>query len=60
MIDQEIPTVDLRTFIADLAKRHGVVRVRTGMSALAEVITRLSDDEVKPMPLYTSLTLSLR
>lgn len=45
---QEIPTTDLSKFIADLAKRHGVVYVRTDMSALAEVITRLSDDEVKP------------
>lgn len=48
MNSQEIPTVELSKFIVDLAKRHGVVYVRTGMSALAEVITRLSDDEVKP------------
>lgn len=29
----EIPTVDLSKFIVELAKRHGVVYVRTGMGA---------------------------
>jgi hypothetical protein len=45
---QDIPATGLREFIADLARRHSVVYVRDGNSALAEVITRLSDDEVKP------------
>ncbi|MGF7001266.1 hypothetical protein [Paraburkholderia sp. GAS32] len=44
----EIPTTGLREFITDLAKRHGVTYVRDGYSALAEVITRLSDDEAAP------------
>lgn len=44
---QEIPTVDLSKFIVNLAKRHEVVYVKNGTSALAEVITHLSDDEVK-------------
>lgn len=44
----EIPTTGLREFIVDLAKRHGVAYVRDGNSALAEVITRLSGDEVIP------------
>lgn len=48
MLLEEIPATGLSTFIAELAKRHGVVYVRDGNSALAEVITRLSDDEVKP------------
>jgi len=48
MTAEEIPTTGLSAFIADLAKRHGVVYVRDGSSALAEVISRLSDDEVKP------------
>ena len=45
---EEIPLTGLGTFVANLAKRHGITYVRTGSSALAEVITRLSDDEVKP------------
>lgn len=38
----------LSAYIADLAKRHGVVYVKTGSSALAQVITRLAGDEVTP------------
>jgi hypothetical protein len=45
---EDIPATGLREFIADLAKRHGVVYARDGNGALAEVITCLSDDEVKP------------
>ncbi len=45
---EDIPLTGLGTFVANLAKRHGITYVRTGSSALAEVITRLSDDEVKP------------
>ena len=48
MLPQEIPMTGLSTFIAELARRHRVMYVRDGNSALAEVITRLSDDEVKP------------
>jgi hypothetical protein len=33
-------------YVAELARRHGVVSVRTPHDALAEVITRLSDDEI--------------
>ena len=44
---EEIPLTGLRAFIADLAKRHGVTYVRTGIDALADVITHLSDDEVE-------------
>ncbi len=45
---REIPTTNLKAFIANLAKQHGVAYVRTGSSALAQVITRLSDDDAKP------------
>jgi hypothetical protein len=45
---QEIPTVDLSEFIVELAKRHDIVYVRTGNDALAEFISRLFDDDVKP------------
>lgn len=38
----------LSAYIADLAKRHGIVYVKTGSSDLAEVITEFSGDEVKP------------
>lgn len=48
MRPQSIPTVGLKAFIADLASRNGVTYVRDGNSALAEVITRLSDDDVRP------------
>ena len=44
---EDIPFTGLRTYIANLAKRHGVTYVRTGYDALAEVITRLSDDKVE-------------
>jgi hypothetical protein len=44
----EIPTTGLREFIAALAKRHGVAYVMDGDFALAQVITRLSGDEVVP------------
>ena len=44
----EIPTTGLREFIADLANRHGVAYVLDGTAALAQLITRLSDDEVVP------------
>lgn len=44
----DIPTTGLSAYIADLAKRHDVVYIKTGHSALAEVITRLTGDDVKP------------
>lgn len=47
-LQADIPMAGLGAYIADLAKRHGVVYVETGSSALAEVITRLSGDDVKP------------
>jgi hypothetical protein len=47
-LQTDIPMAGLSAYIADLAKRHGVVYVETGSSALAEVITRLSRDDVKP------------
>ena len=47
-LHEDIPLTEVRAFIANLAKRHGVTYVKTGYDALADVITRLSDDEVKP------------
>ena len=44
----DIPTTGLKAYIADLAKRHDVVYVKTGSSALAQVITRLAGDYVNP------------
>ena len=44
----DIPTTGLRTYVANLAKRNDVVYVRTGTSALAQVITHLSGDDVRP------------
>ena len=44
----DIPMTGLKAYIADLAKRHDVVYVKTGSSALAQVITRLAGDDVNP------------
>ena len=44
----DIPMTGLSAYIADLAKRHGVVYVKTGSSALAQVITRLAGDDGNP------------
>lgn len=38
----------LSAYIADLAKRHDVVYVKTGSSALAQVISRLAGDDGNP------------
>ena len=48
MTDIDVPTSGLAEFIADLARKHGVRHVRTGVDDLADVITRLSDDVVVP------------
>lgn len=48
MSTHEIPQSGIQAFVADLAGRHGIAYVRTGSSALAQVITRLGDDEVEP------------
>lgn len=48
MLPQEIPLTGLSGFIASLAKRHEISYVRTGRSALSQLITRLSDDDVTP------------
>lgn len=41
-----IPTTGLAQFIAGLAEKHGVRYRRSADDALADVITRLADDEV--------------
>lgn len=41
-----IPTTGLNKYIGDLARQHNVRYIPTGDDALAEVITRLSDDDV--------------
>ncbi len=48
MTTDEIPSTGLKSFIAELAREHGISYVRTGTSALAQVITRLADDDVTP------------
>lgn len=44
----------LSAYIADLAQRHGIAYVKTGRSALAEVITRLAGDDVRLTKLRSS------
>jgi hypothetical protein len=55
----DIPTVGLREYIADIAKRYGVSYVRTSSDELAEVITRLSGDDV-PSDETKDLIVALR
>ncbi len=40
------PSNNLSTYVAELARRHGISYVKTSNDALANVITRLADDEV--------------
>ena len=46
MTVQEIPTSGLADFVIGLARKNGIQYVRSGTDELADVITRLSDDEV--------------
>lgn len=48
MISADIPTTGLGAYIANLAQQYGIVYRKTGSSALAQVITSLADDDVKP------------
>jgi len=41
-----IPTRGLAEYIGDLAREHNVRYVRTPEDALADIITRLADDDV--------------
>ncbi len=45
-MDLAIPTTGLAQYVRDLALQHNVRYVRTQEDAIADVITRLSDDEV--------------
>lgn len=38
---------DVKLYVAALAQQHGVVYSKTGNDALAEMITRLADDDVR-------------
>ena len=40
------PTIGVATFVADVARRHGVSYVRGSNDALADFITQFSDDDV--------------
>lgn len=42
-----LPTADVARFVADLARDHGVVAVRTRLDAFADKLTELSGDEVR-------------
>jgi hypothetical protein len=44
----QIPETDIREFIADLAKHHGIEYVETGLNAMAKVFTHLSDKDIEP------------
>ncbi|MGZ5780872.1 MAG: hypothetical protein ACXWIN_07950 [Burkholderiaceae bacterium] len=43
----KIPTTGLEQFIVDLAKQHGITYAKAPLDDLAEVITRLSDDNIE-------------
>jgi hypothetical protein len=36
----------ISAYVAELARQHGVIHVRTPHDTLAEIITQLSDDEI--------------
>jgi hypothetical protein len=42
-----IPTSGLREYVIGFAQQHGVTYIKTPHDELAEVITRLSDDDVE-------------
>lgn len=46
MTAMTIPSTGLAEYIAALARQHGIRYVKTANDALAEVITRLADDEI--------------
>ncbi|MCI1042233.1 hypothetical protein [Caballeronia zhejiangensis] len=43
-----IPKTDISNFIAELASEHGVKYVETGNSALAKLVSELSDSPASP------------
>ena len=51
---------DVGTYIAALARQRGVTYVRTGLDELADVITRLADDEVITDPTEDTLVALAR
>ncbi len=42
-----LPTSNVTRFVADLAREHGVVVVRTKLDQFAEKLTELSGDDVR-------------
>jgi hypothetical protein len=48
MLQLHIPSSNLASFVADLAKRQGIEDVRTKHGALARVITNLAGDQAEP------------
>lgn len=42
-----LPTANVAGFVAELAREHGVVIVRTKLDQFAEKLTELSDDDVR-------------
>ena len=48
MLNVDIPKAGIAPFVSELARRHGVVYRRTGLSDLARAITRLAGDEGNP------------
>ena len=51
---------DIRRYVANIAKQHGVSSTKTGTDALADLITRLSDDDVRPNSETEDLIVALR
>ena len=43
----ELPTVRVAQFVAELARKNGISYQRTGLDSWAETVTRLSGDEVR-------------
>lgn len=39
--------MSVRSYVETMASQHGIVYVRSGNDALADVVTRLSDDDIR-------------
>ena len=51
---------NVKQYVASIAQRHGVSSERTGTDALADLITHLSDDDVRPNSETENLIVALR
>jgi hypothetical protein len=56
----DLPTADIASYVAKLARQHGVRPARTPLDDLADVVTRLSDDDVTSDPTQETIVALAR